>query len=81
MGLFGSSNADVAARLARVERKLDALLASLGIDGAACAGAGDPALDDVRALVAGGRKIEAIKRYREITGVGLKEAKVAVDAM
>lgn len=33
-------------------------------------------------LVAGlrdGRKIEAIKRYRELTGVGLKEAKDAID--
>lgn len=33
-------------------------------------------------LVAGlrdGRKIEAIKRYRELTGVGLKEAKDAIE--
>lgn len=28
-----------------------------------------------------GRKIEAIKRYREFTGTGLKEAKEAVEAM
>ena len=32
-------------------------------------------------LLRAGRKIEAIKRYRELTGVGLKEAKDAVDAM
>jgi hypothetical protein len=33
----------------------------------------------VEALIASGRKIEAIKAYREETGVGLKEAKEAVD--
>jgi ribosomal protein L7/L12 len=32
-------------------------------------------------LVRQGRKIEAIKRYREATGLGLKEAKDAVDAL
>jgi ribosomal protein L7/L12 len=35
----------------------------------------------VRELIERGNKIEAIKVYREITGVGLKEAKDAVDAM
>lgn len=37
--------------------------------------------DDIAALLREGRKIEAIKAYRERTGVGLKEAKDAVDAM
>lgn len=32
-------------------------------------------------LVREGRKIEAIKRYRELSGVGLREAKAAVDEM
>ncbi len=36
---------------------------------------------ELQALVAAGRKIEAIKRYRELTGVGLKEAKDAVEAL
>ena len=31
-------------------------------------------------LVLGGQKIEAIKQYRAMHGVGLKEAKDAVDA-
>jgi len=35
----------------------------------------------VRALLDGGNKIEAIKRVREQTGLGLKEAKDLVDAM
>jgi hypothetical protein len=35
----------------------------------------------VEDLIAAGRKIEAIKLYRQKQGVGLKEAKEAVDAM
>jgi ribosomal protein L7/L12 len=41
----------------------------------------DQALQDVADLVRQGRKIEAIKRYREGTGLGLKESKDAVDAL
>jgi large subunit ribosomal protein L7/L12 len=41
-----------------------------------------PALDeDLRALLLQGRKIEAVKRYRQQTGVGLAQAKNAVDAL
>jgi len=36
---------------------------------------------DVVELARRGDKIEAIKRYREITGVGLREAKDAIDAL
>ena len=38
-------------------------------------------MDDVQRLVSEGHKIAAIKVYREVHGVGLKEAKEAVDAM
>lgn len=38
-------------------------------------------LGPVHAAIAAGRKIEAIKLYRDLTGVGLKEAKEAVDAL
>jgi ribosomal protein L7/L12 len=37
--------------------------------------------DEVVSLLEQGQKIEAIKRYRERTGVGLKEAKDAVERM
>lgn len=37
------------------------------------------AIDHVRKLVASGRTIDAIKLYREVTGLGLKEAKDAID--
>lgn len=41
----------------------------------------DDNLATLRGLITSGRTIEAIKLYREINGVGLKEAKDAVEAM
>jgi ribosomal protein L7/L12 len=41
----------------------------------------DQALQSVSDLVLQGRKIEAIKHYRDATGLGLKESKDAVDAL
>ncbi len=40
-----------------------------------------PEIAAIRAAVRAGNKIEAIKLYRSLYGVGLQEAKVAVDAM
>jgi large subunit ribosomal protein L7/L12 len=42
---------------------------------------GGPWLEEVRALKAQGKLINAIKVYREHTGVGLKEAKDTVEGM
>lgn len=39
-----------------------------------------PLPDDVRAAIAGGRKIDAIRLLRERTGLGLVQAKAAVEA-
>ncbi len=39
------------------------------------------ASDSIEGLIRGGRKIEAIKLYREQHGVGLREAKEAVEAV
>jgi len=72
MGLFSTSGTD-AARLARIERKLDALIAHLNV-----AVPGDD-MDDIRDLVAAGKKIAAIKEYRTRTGAGLAEAKKAIE--
>jgi LSD1 subclass zinc finger protein len=41
----------------------------------------DPRLDEIRSLSFAGNKIAAIKLYRETYGVGLKEAKDAVEAL
>lgn len=37
--------------------------------------------DEIRELIRQNRKIEAIKRLRDLTGLGLKEARDAVDAL
>jgi len=37
--------------------------------------------DDIRALAQQGKKIHAVKWYRDLHGVGLKEAKEAVEEM
>ena len=43
---------------------------------------GEPAwMAEVRALTAQGNKIQAIKLYREATGLGLKEAKDVVESL
>jgi hypothetical protein len=44
---------------------------------------GEMAIDDpeLRGHVSAGRLIEAIKRYRELTGLGLKESKDAIEAL
>jgi ribosomal protein L7/L12 len=63
-------------RLAAVERKLDLIMAHLDIR--------EPEPDvpgaALQELLAG-RKIQAIKEYREATGVSLKEAKDAVELL
>lgn len=74
MGLFsGSNDSAMLLQLSRIERKLDALLAHLDIREH-----GDD-MDNIRTLIAAGQKIAAIKAYRERTGVGLAEAKDAID--
>jgi large subunit ribosomal protein L7/L12 len=87
--MFGNSQLkkQIATLQARV-RDLEGLVDEL----AARAGVGDVELAELRAdvgpripeesrrLVAEGRVIEAIKVYREHSGVGLREAKDAIDA-
>lgn len=62
-------------RIARVEHKVDLILDHLGLRKV------DPEFEQVAALLRAGKKINAIKMYREITGVGLKEAKASVERM
>ncbi|MFG2528115.1 ribosomal protein L7/L12 [Streptomyces sp. NPDC048516] len=61
-------------RLQRLERKVDLLLAQAGI----CEPE-DPRMAELDALLAQGKKIQAIKVHREVTGSGLAEAKEAVE--
>ncbi|MFE6835248.1 hypothetical protein ACFVFI_10500 [Streptomyces sp. NPDC057705] len=60
----------------RMERRLALVLDHLGIEEPEPAG-----MDEVRALIAADRQISAIKAYRQITGAGLAEAKLAVEAL
>ncbi|ANP49152.1 ribosomal protein L7/L12 [Streptomyces griseochromogenes] len=62
-------------RLKRVERKLDLVMKHLDLQEEI------PRMDEVNALVREGKKIQAIKVYREDTGAGLKEAKEAIDRL
>lgn len=72
----------------QVIRAVEELLLDEGLDSSAAAAMLDAALRGPEALEAGaeitqliraGRKLEAIKRFRELHGVGLKEAKHAVE--
>ncbi|MFH9863036.1 hypothetical protein [Streptomyces sp. NPDC017202] len=62
-------------RIRGLERKLDVLLDHWGLE------AGDAALAEVVALARAGNDVAAIRKYREVTGAGLLEAKQAVDRM
>jgi ribosomal protein L7/L12 len=68
---------DMKARVGRIEQKLNALLQHHGVEPTH----GLALSDRVKQLAADpARKIEAIKAYREETGVGLAQAKEAVEA-
>ncbi len=76
---------DIYARLHRLEQKVDFLLNELGLAEKAEANLlltpDNAMMAEVRDLIRRNRKIEAIKVYREHTGVGLKEAKDVIDRM
>lgn len=75
--MFGfSDSTPPALQLERIERKLDLIMGHLGLHLPE-----DPWEQEARALIAKGRTIEAIKRVRELTGAGLKEAKAMVDGL
>jgi len=64
--------------LALLERKVDFLMNKLGV---AYVDAQPPGHAEVIALLQAGEMIPAIKRYRELTGASLAEAKNAVEAL
>ena len=81
--MFGNSIqddriAELERRVMRLEQQIDLLLGREGLGSARSMGVDDPAIEQ---MLRGGNKIEAIKIYREKTGVGLKEAKDAVEAI
>lgn len=64
-------------RLSRLEAKMDAVLKHQNIDFDEFAGVPP----GVREALEEGKTIEAIRRFRQATGVGLKEAKGVVDEL
>lgn len=74
MGLFGPDPV-TEARLRRVERMIERIAEELGLN------VSEPIDAEVVRLARSGRKIEAIKRHRELTGALLAEAKTIVDSV
>jgi large subunit ribosomal protein L7/L12 len=80
---------DDAARIDRLECQVSYLLQYLGINADVAAGesgssSGLPAgavPPELLALILSGKKIQAIKMYRQMTGMGLKDAKDIVDGI
>lgn len=67
-------------RLRELEEKLQFLYHRLNINYESANADSDPALSpQIQDALRRGNKIEAIKIYRELTGVGLAEAKKAVE--
>ena len=74
LSMFRNSSS-VANGNSRLERKVDLILKHLGIDP-------NQGVDEkIMELMKAGQKIEAIKLYREQTGVGLREAKDYVESL
>ncbi|MFI9503554.1 ribosomal protein L7/L12 [Nocardia sp. NPDC052566] len=83
--MFG--NRRLERKIDAVNYKLDLIMKQLGVEVPAGAAyevrkpvAAPIGMAEVDALLAQGKKIHAIKVYRELTGVGLKEAKDAVES-
>jgi ribosomal protein L7/L12 len=69
------------ARMHRMETMMQALLTRMGIDPAEVIPPESPEDRAIREALLSGQKIHAIKLYRSFYGVGLKDAKKAIDAM
>ena len=74
-----STDPELMSRIIKLEQKVSLILRQLGIDEEAVSEA--PPDDEITRLLIKGNLIEAIKVYRQRTGVGLAEAKQAVEQM
>lgn len=71
LSLMSSVNT-LKSQFSRISLKLDKIAKQVGVE--------EPDIDsELRALIVQGKKVEAIKKLREFTGLGLKEAKEYVD--
>ena len=59
--------------IARINRNLNKIAEKVGVP--------NTIDDEIKNLILEGKKIEAIRKYRIVTGVGLKEAKEHIDLL
>jgi ribosomal protein L7/L12 len=74
---------EIQQRVALIEARLEQLFEHLNLAPRAAAKSGelDPNEDpEIQDLLAKGNKVQAVKRYRELTGVGIAEAQRAIDS-
>ena len=72
---------ELSRRVAELERRMAALEGGGGATEPAAPVPGPESDPELRDLLARGNTIGAIKRYRELTGLGLAEAKDAVESI
>jgi ribosomal protein L7/L12 len=80
-----SADYPLMARVIELERKVEYLMQRLGageqISSITRMNPSSPVPPEIADLARMGQKIEAIKRYQELTGATLREAKDAIDAV
>jgi ribosomal protein L7/L12 len=80
-----SADYTLMARVVELERKVEYLMQRLGageqISAITRMSPASPVPPEIADLARMGQKIEAIKRYQEMTGASLREAKDAIDAV
>ena len=70
---------EIKQRLALVESRLDQIFEHLDIAPRESPEGGDAVNDpEIQDLLAKGNEVQAVKRYRELTGVGIGEAQKAI---
>lgn len=65
----------------RIESKLDRIIEHLGLPEPYIESINDELKDELIKLVEANKKVKAIKKLRDVTGMGLKEAKDYVDKL
>ncbi|QAT40920.1 ribosomal protein L7/L12 [Clostridium sp. JN-9] len=68
-----SSISQMRSDITRININLDKIAKQVGVP--------DTITDELKSLILEGKKIEAIKKYRIATGLGLKEAKEYIDSL
>ncbi len=73
--------AELERRITRLEQQVEMLAGRLGFGDPSAMRSSLTDMTEIEQLLRRGQKIEAIKIYRQKTGVGLKEAKDVIDKM